>query len=388
VESVAVSVPVTPASAGPHARRVIFIDLGRALAVVFMLYGHTASALLAVGYQAGPWFEAWQFQRGLTSTLFLLLGGFAFSVATSRHWTLHASWSPAIVRRLRRFALFVVLGYALHFPVGRFVDLPAVGDARWRTFMAVDVLQLIGFTLIALQLLVLIARTRRRFTVVAFASALVMIVATPFVWNVDWTTTLPVGIAAYLNPGVGSLFPLFPWMGFVMLGAGFGQIYARWGAANLPAYANRVLLLPGAVLLLAGGALRAAAHPLFGQGPGTLIPSESLVRLGTCLLLLAGIAHISRRVTRLPHVFGAVAQESLLIYFVHLCIVYGSVWNHGLTHFYGAALDPLQTIFWVVTVLGAMVGLAWYWNWWKHVHPRVARWMSFATLGYLAARLV
>ena len=82
-----------------HARRVIFIDLGRALAVTFMLYGHTASALLAPQYQTGRWFEVWQFQRGLTSSLFLLLGGFAFSVATSRHWTSHIHWSPALVRR-------------------------------------------------------------------------------------------------------------------------------------------------------------------------------------------------------------------------------------------------------------------------------------------------
>ena len=68
------------------AHRVIFIDLVRALAVAFMLYGHTASALLAPGYQVGRWFDIWQFQRGLTSSLFLLLGGFAFSIATSRRW--------------------------------------------------------------------------------------------------------------------------------------------------------------------------------------------------------------------------------------------------------------------------------------------------------------
>jgi uncharacterized membrane protein len=69
-------------SGGVHSRRVIFIDLARALAAVFMLYGHTVSALLAPRYQTGTWFEIWVFQRGLTSTLFLLLSGFAFSIAT------------------------------------------------------------------------------------------------------------------------------------------------------------------------------------------------------------------------------------------------------------------------------------------------------------------
>ena len=79
-------------SRGSH--RVIFIDLVRALAVAFMLYGHTASALLAPQYQVGRWFDVWQFQRGLTSSLFLLLGGFAFSLATSRR-LFSRSWAGA-----------------------------------------------------------------------------------------------------------------------------------------------------------------------------------------------------------------------------------------------------------------------------------------------------
>ena len=83
-------------SGGVHSRRVIFIDLARALAAVFMLYGHTVSALLAPRYQTGTWFDIWVFQRGLTSSLFLLLSGFAFSIATGRHWSSHAQVSPAV----------------------------------------------------------------------------------------------------------------------------------------------------------------------------------------------------------------------------------------------------------------------------------------------------
>ena len=61
--------------------------------------------------------------RGLTSCLFLILSGFAFSIATARHWTLHTAVSPAILKRARRFGLFIALGYALHFPVARLSEL-------------------------------------------------------------------------------------------------------------------------------------------------------------------------------------------------------------------------------------------------------------------------
>ena len=383
------STRVAPApAAGVQAQRVIFIDLGRALAVTFMLYGHTASALLALDYQVGAWFRVWQFQRGLTSSLFLMLGGFAFSVATSRHWSSHVRWSPALLKRVRRFGLFILLGYALHIPVSRLADLGNATDERWRSFLAVDVLQLIGVTFIAVQLLVLATRSRRVFTIAAFALAGTATFITPYVWTIDWQQMLPPSLAAYLTPATGSQFPLMPWMAFVLVGTAFGQLYARWGAAHLAAYANRTLFLPGVAMLLSAGALRAWPPAVFGTGPGSVVPVEVLTRIGTCLLVLGVIAHLSRRITRLPHIFGAVAQESLLIYFVHLCIVYGSVWNRGLAQAYGASLAPGPTLLFVVLVIASMVGLAWYWNWWKHAAPRGARWASFAVGGLLLYRLL
>ena len=80
--------------------------------------------------------------------------------------------------------------------------------------------------------------------------------------------------------------------------------------------------------------------------------------MGASLMLLALIARASQRITRLPHIFGAVAQETLLIYFVHLCIVYGSIWNRGLAQIYGPTLGPGRTVVCVVLLLAAMVGLA------------------------------
>ena len=370
------------------AHRVIFIDLVRALAVAFMLYGHTASALLAPQYQVGRWFDIWQFQRGLTSSLFLLLGGFAFSLATSRRWSSHVRWSAALVKRIRRFGLFVILGYALHLPADRLVDLRSVDAERWRAFLAVDVLQAIGVTFIIIQLLVLVARSRRAFMFATLALAAGTVLATPLVWSMDWTRVLPSFAAAYFSQASGSQFPLFPWMAFILLGAGLGQLYARWGAADLSAFAQRALIAPGVLLVILASFIRPRADVLFGHGPGNFVPAEMMMRIGACLIILAAFAHLSRRLNRLPHVFGAVAQESLLIYFVHLCIVYGSVWNTGLVQLYGASRTPLQTVFFVMLVVSSMAALAYYWNGFKHVHPRAARVTSYAVGVLLLIRLL
>lgn len=380
--------PLTsPSSAAPpatSAHRVIFIDLARALAVLFMLYGHTISALLAPAYQTGTWFSVWQFQRGLTSSLFLMLSGFAFSVATTRHWALHVRPSRAVLRRLRRFALFIVLGYALHFPVADVAQLSGLPDERWRAFLAVDVLQLIGVSLTAVQLLVLAARSPQVFAFASVVLAAAMTSVTPIAWQTDWTARLPLGIASYLSPATGSLFPIFPWAAYVLTGAALGQIYSRWGAGHLGRFMLAVLLLPGAVLIAAALFVRRSA----AAGSVWSVPGEVLVRAGACLLILCGIAFVSRRLSRLPHVFGAVAQETLLIYFVHLCIVYGSVWNPGLSQVYGGMLGPLPVVGLVAALVASMAALAWYWNQWKHTSPRTARWAAVATGGLLAVKLL
>jgi uncharacterized membrane protein len=380
--------PSDSPAGGVQAHRVIFIDLARALAAVFMMYGHTVSALLSPEYQKGTWFEVWVFQRGLTSSLFLLLAGFAFSIATGRHWSSHGHFSPAVLKRARRFSLFILLGYALHVPVGRLVDFPTATPEQWRSFLAVDVLQLIGVTFIGVQVLLLAARSRRAFGWSSFALAVAIILLTPVMWSVDWTGVLPLWMAAYVAPSTGSQFPLFPFSAYVLVGAALGQLFARWGTTRLDTFAIGALALPGVAMVALALVMRGLPSFLVGSGAWEWVPTQVTLRLGASLIVLAVIARASQHIGRLPHYFGAVAQETLLIYFVHLCIVYGSVWNRGLVQMFGPTLRPGETVLFVVLLIAGMTSLAWYWNWWKHVRPRAARWMSIGIGGLLLYRLL
>jgi uncharacterized membrane protein len=365
---------------GAHAHRVIFIDLARALAVFFMLYGHTIDALLAPEHRGGVWFDAWQFQRGLTSSLFLILSGFAFSIATGRHWSSHVRITPAWFRRIRRFAWFVFLGYSLHSPVGRAVDLQYATEAAWRTFWAVDVLQLIGVTFIGVQCLVFVARTRVRFTQAAVALAVILVAIAPTFWAIDWSPWLPTWAWGYLAPVLGPSFPLFPavpWSAFILVGAALGQIYSSWGGSHLDAFANRVLLLPGMVAVAAGYGAAFLPIEAFAGGARSVLPVDLLIRTGACMAIMGVIAHASQRVVRLPRVFSAVAQETLVIYFFHLCVIYGSAWSYGLMQYYGGKLGPGQTAAIVAGLVVAMSVMAYWWNWLKHARPRAARYTAF-----------
>ena len=359
--------------AAAGASRVVFIDLARALAVLFMVQGHAINVLLDPAYAEGALAATWLFLRGLTSCMFLTLSGAAFAVVTSRRWESHLTLSLGTWRRVRRFAFFAMLGYAMHLPVSRFHDLPLVLADGWRSFFAVDILQTIGLTLIALQLLVIASGTRLRFAIASAVLGVGAVVITPAAWSLDWTLYLPLGLAAYMSEATGSLFPLLPWVGFVFAGVLIGLAYDAWGASAPATFVHRLLLPVGTVLLVLGFVWQGTTAADGGlldfqrQSPGFF-----LVRLGSVLGLLGGLALLSQRLSRVPSAITALSQESLLVYFVHVSLLYGSVWNPGLLQLLGTHYGPGPTVAWIAALLGAMTLMAWLWSQTKRSRPAIA----------------
>ena len=130
--------------------RLVAVDIVRVFAMVLMVQGHTLDVLLTPAHQFTPWYNYWLFCRGFTAPMFMTLSGFGFALATLRHWEEHLQFGPAVAKRLRRFAFFVLLGYSMRIPVRSLRDLRWAGPDAWQGFLQVDVLQTIGFTLIAL----------------------------------------------------------------------------------------------------------------------------------------------------------------------------------------------------------------------------------------------
>jgi surface polysaccharide O-acyltransferase-like enzyme len=364
---------------------VVFVDLARAGAVLFMIQGHTLAVMLETRYDDAPWFPWWLFLRGLTSCLFLLLSGFAFSVVTDRHWDEFLVCSRRVRRRVVRFVFFLALGYLLHFPMGRFAHLPFASDERWRSFLQVDILQVVAVSLLLLQALVAVARTRQRFAVASGALAALAVLATPVTWSLTWTNVMPLSLASFMSAETGSLFPFFPWGAFIFIGALLGMVYNRRWRHRRPIDYVRAFAWSGTALAVLGVALLATPFQPYGEiDVWRASPASFLIRLGAVLVLLAGFAFVSQFITRLPAVLQALAEESLTIYVVHVVVLYGSLWNRGLGQLLGRQ-DLLHTVFWIGVMFAAMAGLAWIWNRTKQQHP-AATWSVRTAVGYYMLR--
>jgi len=105
------------------------------------------------------------------------------------------------------------------------------------------------------------------------------------------------------------------------------------------------------------------------------------------LLLMSLVATIGHYVTRLTPPLQGLAEESLLVYAVHVALLYGSLWTVGL----GTRLGPQPpgvVLLWVVVMLAAMTALALVWNNIERLHPRLAVVCRVITLGALVFPLI
>ena len=350
--------------------RMIEVDVARVLATLFMVQGHTLDVLLAPQLRQGFFYNGWLFLRGLTAPTFLLLAGLSFTLASIKHWDSYQECSPAFFRRIRRFAIFVVLGYAMHLPVSSFRGLANLNAAEWQSWFQVDVLQCIGGTLIFLQLLVLVCKTPKRFVQVALGLCAFVVLAAPISGVVDWRNGIPLSLASYLNFRTGSLFPLFPWSAYILLGAalGYGAHLFQTGAVSL----RRALPAGGLVLILAGMA-RVPDHLYTQVDFWTTSPSLFFIRVGCVTLLLTAISYTVQWVKIPGKIVPSLAQESLTIYFIHVSILYGSIWNVGLRQMIGPTLTLVPMLTCIAAMVTSMILLGLTWHWMKQTKPQTSQ---------------
>ncbi len=327
-----------------------------------MIQGHTLHVLLGPEYQGGQWFGYWLYLRGLTSCAFLMLAGFSFSVATIRHWDDYRVASSRLRHRLIRFGVLLLLGYAMRIPIRPLTDIGRVTSQQWQAFTAVDILQLVAVTLAALQALACFAPTSARLQRLAFGAAAGVVLLTPLAWRLNTHPVLPVVLSAYLSTATGSLFPLFPWAAYILFGAGLGAWFVRHAEGG-GRRVDRVFALTGAGMFAAGVLLHQVPIGPYGEIEfWTVSPNLFLIKAGSVLVLLSAAVRATAARRALPRAVTVLSRESLTVYLLHVCILYGSIWNLGLVQIVGPHLDLIATGAWVGLLLASMSLVAWLWH--------------------------
>ncbi|MDI6780250.1 MAG: heparan-alpha-glucosaminide N-acetyltransferase domain-containing protein [Bacteroidota bacterium] len=349
--------------------RYLFIDLYRGLVILMMLQGHTFRALLDNKIMESAAFQFHDFFHGVSAPAFLFGSGLTFVLSTRKRWEDYHHWDPPFARRLGRILLILILGYILHLPFmsSRKLILEA-STTDYLQFFQSDVLQCIGFGLLALHGLLFFFKTERRFYGLVLAATIAIPLLTPLFWDIDFLKHYSPFIAQLLNSKNGSIFPLFPFVGFLFTGVIVSWEFMLAVEHKREKSFMRRFFFLGPAFILVGLLLDAVPFQLYPTyNFWYTSPSYFAIRVGALLLIIGIIWFIVEKIKQPPRWITILGKESLLIYVLHLVLLYGSVVNprFSITYFLGSDLNILQTSIIFVVFSSIMVGIAFGWDYLK-----------------------
>jgi uncharacterized membrane protein len=328
--------------------RIIFIDLMRAFAVLMMVQGHTVDVLLSNDYRdlESPVFSLWFFMRGMTAPIFMFTAGTVFTYLF-RLIDKPFEKNPRVMKGVKRFFLLIAIGYLLRYPTSTIIDFSNVSEFGWRVFFAVDVLHLIGFGVLLLLICAFIAEKTRLpdFVIFSLTGLFFFLLYPPFS-KVNWLEFLPAPAAGYFYTGSGSNFPLFPWAGYVVSGGVLGSYLAKNPAVFKTVRFSLYLGLAGLGFIFISLILKSFQAEYVGTDSYKWFSGIGVItlRLGFVLVMNSVVSYISISVESIPRIIILIGRNTLLIYVVHLLILYGSAWNKGLNHVFSKSFDVFQTV--------------------------------------------
>lgn len=324
-----------------------------------MVQGHVAEALLSPASRSDALYQLQNVVHGSTAPGFLFASGFVAGLP-------RAPLAPrAALRRARRLLFVLGVGYAIHLPYfSLWKTLLQATPAERAALFACDALQAIAVTqLVALLLQFLFGK---RWTAAGGLLAFFVIVLTPVVWALQPGRGLPPFLGAYLDPATGSRFPLFPFSAFVLAGALAGAAIGRQD----PLTRRRRAIAGGRALLVLGLVVAVVLRDrveFWGPSPGYV-----LLRLGALLLLLRGVEAAASRGLPGLRALELLGHETLLVYVLHLCLLYGGVLGPAPLSRYAGRLGFGAACLVLAAMLPVLLVAAWAWHRAKSRAPAVA----------------
>jgi uncharacterized membrane protein len=312
-------------SPAPAPGRIDVVDWLRGLAVVLMILAHGMDAWLVPAAKSGTAYEIVRVASGIPARLFLLLVG--VSAAIQFEAGMRKGVTPAVMRSrlLRRGLAVLVLAYV--FRLQEWLLSHFYGG--WETVFRIDILNAIGACMV-LVALVSTPRAGRRQIVPSLVAAAIFLGFGTVVGPAHFPSWLPRPLTSYLGgQRPMAWFSLFPWGAWAFCGVVVGHLWvvANRNRATL-VRCFRATFLVGAGLtaavtvarLLWPAAIHYPTEVVRQMGPGIFFHRLGLIGMFSGI----GFAWCTVWGSRFS-VLRQLGRTSLLIYWVHIELCYGSI---------------------------------------------------------------
>jgi uncharacterized membrane protein len=333
------------------ATRRTYLDVLRGVAVLVMIEAHVIDSWTRAADRQTHGFRQSLVLGGFGAPLFLFLAGIAVAMSAGSKARRLGDDSAAMRAVQKRGVQIFLLAFLF-----RFQSFVLSHGKAW-TLLKVDILNVMGLSIVAAATIWGAARTPRA-RLVAFAIATAVFVwFAPAIRGIDALAVLPDPLEGYLRPIPGlTNFTLFPWTAFVMAGACAGVLLDATREATVDRRVN--LGFAAAGVLMAFLAWRCSfLAPLDPRSRfWTTSASFFFIRLGLMVAGLGAAYLWEQRPTagRRWSPLQVLGRSSLFIYWIHVELVYGLISNpfHGAFPLAGAW--AALAVFWVLMIAVAV----------------------------------
>ena len=360
------SLPETPPAAitahdtvpARRGARLPFLDWTRGLAVLLMIPTHVFNCFMREDLRDGSAYVFSQFVGGMAAPLFLFLAGITLAFQMESQDRKQPSAVRRVLAALRRAGYILALAFAFRISNWLF-SLP---KASWHDVLKVDILNCMGAGMAAFSLVAICSGTARARVAALVALAIAAVAPLVTEAGLSW---MPWPLRSYLVPN-RLAFPLIPWAAYL----GFGISAGTMLRLLAPERIERTMqwsVMAGLGLIVTGQYFSNLPYSLYTKSDfWTDSPALVLIRLGLMLCALAG-AFLWTEFIAGPgwSWVQTLGKTSLMVYWVHVVIVYGRVLEP-----WRARLSIAQTSAVTVAITALMLALAMARLHWK---PRLRR---------------
>ena len=363
-------------------QRLVFIDLLRGWALIVMIEVHVFNSLMQTQLKSAWWFPYLNFVNGLVAPSFLFISGFAFILASRSKLHQFKEYGTVFWRQVGRIFLIYIVGYSIHLPFLNIHKMTAIYNTPgWFDFLRVDVLQCIAVGLAILFMSRMVIKSEKNHLAFIMLLAAVFILAAPLMWLIDFSNYMPVFFANYINPKGGSLFPLFPWVGFTLCGAATAYFYLYAKENKRIPHFHKWLTISGIAMVIIGHITLLENSPFFIKmyRPNWLF---FVLRIGYVFSLLSLCMYYEIKKNPKKSFVLEVSRESLLIYWLHLQVLFRKVWDEtSIETIINYRFGVIECIVSTIALIVLMIYSAKLWGYVKKEHPVIAQrifWGTFA----------